>query len=1363
MTPFVPLHVHTTYSLLDGMCKLKPLVARARELGMPALAITDHGVLYGLKAFYDLCMERKDKAGNPLAPVKPILGCEAYVARRSMADKNQDGLHRDDLSGHHLILLAKNKTGYKNLVRMISLAHIEGKYGRPRIDKALLQAHHEGLICTSACIAGEVSAMFRIGHDDRAEEAAKWYRSVFGDDYYLEVMLHRADAPFFDGERRLLYEDQVRVNEKVFALGARLGIKVVATNDTHFLLKEDAEAHDILLCLSTQALETDQKRLRYTRQEWLKSGDEMAELFPDHPEALANTLEVAAKVEEYELDRPPIMPVFPIPETFGTEKSYLEKYPDSASIATRFLPESFKRFEGGTEEGDMRLRRILLEADYLRHLTLEGAERRWPGEAFDAEKRERIEFELDTIRNMGFPGYFLIVNDYVDAAKKMGILVGPGRGSAAGSAVAYCLGITDVDPIPYHLLFERFLNPDRISMPDIDEDFEDALRGKVMDYVAEKYGPDHVAHIVTFGSMAPKTCIRDVGKALGYPLPDTRRLMDLIPAGPSIKNFSDAYKASPELAEERQHGIPVVRRILEISERIDGCLRQPGVHACGIIISRDPLMDTIPVMPTPIDGCKFYTTQYDGHYVEPIGLLKMDFLGLATLSVFRECLAAIKETRGEDVDLSRIPLDDAPTFGLFQRGETTGLFQFESDGMKKHLQALRPTRFGDLVAMNALYRPGPMAYIPDFIARKNGRQEVRYDHPLMEEYLEETYGITVYQEQVMLLSRSMGGFTRGQSDTLRKAMGKKQLATMEKLKAKFHDGCLANPKFMDVPPVNGDKAAAEKLIDKIWNDWTEFAKYAFNKSHSVCYAYVAYQTGWLKTHYPAEYMCAQISNEIGNADKLPLAIAEAEGMGYDILPPDVNRSSVRFTPEKLPPDSDSGKDFAIRYGLAGIKGVGDLAAEKIVSERRANGVYKDLDDFLVRSDALVNSRVLDALARTGALDGFGLHRAALLDEIPRAVARAETSRRDRATGQGNLFDLFGGGDSGGGVSFGAADVAALNAAVPPMPELEKQLAEKELLGTYVSGHPISRFRNLSRCFGTLHGVLDEQAKLAERLVSVRAQFDQIPPVRPVATDWPRGAADPGFLAADAKYKDDSKTQRLVRREMRVPVRFLAFVSGVVPRLDKMGRAWVKFQLEDDVAKTEIPVFSRDYNKLLRIPDDRHAWDEPQRDLPPANRAYLFEGWLEPSFRLEASIALCNFTPAEEVPARLARGIGLVLSGPRRTSREGLTSLLGILRRHAEPETGAKVRVSVRPPGGETVTMDLPDEMRVRPTPEFLSDVESAVGSRNVWFSMPSELPDPEPSWRDPAEVRRERNAADRAAARSAAAKSMADAFAPFEG
>ena len=1242
MTPFVPLHVHTTYSLLDGACKIGPLAARARALGMPAIAITDHGDLFGLKAFHDACRQKKDKKGNALAPLKPILGCEAYVARRTRHDKNQDGNHREDASGSHLILLAKNKAGYHNLVRLASLARIEGMYYKPRIDHELLEKYHEGLIVSSACIAGEVASAFRDGNDAEAERAARWYRDVFGEDYYLEVMLHRAEGVFFDDERRRLFEDQSRVNAKIFALGAKLGIKVVATNDTHFLLKEDAEAHDILLCLSTQSLETDLKRLRYTRQEWLKSGDEMAEVFPDHPEALANTLEVAEKVEDYDLDSKPIMPVFPIPEEFGTDADYAKKYPTPESIKPKFEPKSFERFKGDTPEGLAALRRILFEGDYLRKRTYDGAARRWPGDKLDAEHRERLDFELATILNMGFPGYFLIVDDYVAAARRMGVLVGPGRGSAAGSAVAYCLGITDIDPIPHGLLFERFLNPDRISMPDIDEDFDDEGRGKVMEYVADKYGADHVSHIVTFGSMAPKTCIRDIGKALGYPLADTLKLAALVPEGAAIKTFADAYKGSKELVDAKNSGPPIVRRILSISEKLQGSVRQPGVHACGILISRDPLIDSLPIMPT--EGESLMNTQYDGHYVEPIGLLKMDFLGLKTLTVFKECLATIKEVRGEEVDLSKIPLDDEATFRVFQRGDTTGLFQFESDGMKKNLRELRPTRFEDLVAMNALYRPGPMAYIPQFINRKHGREPIVYDHPLMERYLEETYGVTVYQEQVMLLSRLLGGFTRGESDTLRKAMGKKKLDEMEKLHAKFLAGCLANPDFMGPPPVNGDRAAAEKLIEKIWGDWRAFAEYAFNKSHAVCYAYVAYQTGWLKAHYPAEYMCAQISSEIGNFDKMPVFIAEAAEMEYSILPPDVNRSSVRFVPEwpddsknhltTQPPNrptADAGK-AGIRYGLAGIKGVG--------------------------------------------VAGFC--------RFQRPVER-----------------------SGGGS--GAAEIRRANADTPAMPMLEQLLVEKSLLGIYVSGqHPIAHWKHLVSCFKSFTSLAKEREALDAQLVPIRAQFPEIPPVRPDPGMFPQADLDPGYLAAERDYQARSAEQRKVRNSLSTKVRFCAFVSAVVPRTDKQGRKWARFTLEDADTKLEIPVFARDYAALVGdVPDAKEV-----RDPPEANRTYLFEGRLEPSFRLEAQIALKDFRPIEEAAARYAGKVAIVLSGERRTSREFLERVRALLVDH---HGAVPTALQLRLPDGERATLQLPEPFHVAPTAAFLADAEALVGADSLWF------------------------------------------------
>ena len=1307
MTPFVPLHVHSTYSLLDGSCKIVPLVRRARELGMGALALTDHGVMFGIKAFHEACTSTEKKKFGDLPPIKPILGCEAYVAQGSHTERDPAKKY------NHLILLAKNPVGYHNLVRLISIAHCEGFYRRPRIDKALLEKYREGLIVSSACLAGEIPQLILEGNLDKVDAAARWYQELFGEDYYLEVMLHKPEAPFMTpgprGTERV-WREQVQVCSEIFKMGQRLGIPVIATNDTHFLLREDAEAHDILLCMSTQTTEKDPKRLRYTRQEWLKSGDEMLEIFPDHPEALANTLAVAEKVEPYDLNRNAIMPVFPIPESFGTEKEYEERYPTSASIREKFRPASFERFSGDTPEGLHALRRILFEGEYLAKLTYDGAARRWPGERFTPEHKERLDFELSTILNMGFPGYFLIVNDYVSAARELGVLVGPGRGSAAGSAVAYCLGITDVDPLPYNLLFERFLNPDRISMPDIDEDFDDAGRGRVMEYVTKKYGQDHVAHIVTFGSMAPKTCIRDVSRVLEYPLADALALAKLVPDGPKIKSFKEAYEGSQDLRDARDHGSPIVRRILAISEKIDGCIRQPGVHACGILISRDPLIDTIPVMPT--EGESLLTTQYDGHFVESIGLLKMDFLGLATLSVFKECLATIREVRGFDVHLDEIPLDDRQTYQVFSNGDTTGLFQFESDGMKKHLRNLKPTRFGDLVAMNALYRPGPMAYIPSFIRRKNGLEQIAYDHPMMKEYLEDTYGITVYQEQVMLLSRSLGGFTRGESDKLRKAMGKKDIATMETLRVKFHDGCLKNERFMSSPPINGNQETAEKLIQKIWQDWRSFAEYAFNKSHSVCYAYVAYQTGYLKAHFPTEYMCAQISSEIGNFDKMPLFVSEAADMGYDILPPDVNRSSTRFTPERRANDPE-GVANGIRFGLAGVKGVGFGAAESIVRERHANGRYQSLDDFLKRIDETVSRKALESLTRCGALECFGLHRAALLEELPKALSRVASDRRDRSTGQQSFFDLLTVPDDAASSSVsGLSDrhIEALNAEIPPMPRLEQLLAEKELLGIYVSGHPITRYQNIVIGFRKFHKITEELAALEQQLEPIRSRFTEVPARMPDPMMYEGGERDPHYLREKEKAEADSAAQRQTRRSLSRPVAFCAFVTGITLKQDKNGRNWCRLTLEDTIAKHEIPVFAREFAAITR------AGHRDERNPPEVNQTYLFRGTLEPSFRLEAALTLHDFMPIEEAPHELARRVTFVVT---LSGSEAWEPLYQRLRQFILGHAGdTPVTLQLRLHDGVRVTVSLPEELRVDPTPAFLQDADASfIGLKNVFFKF----------------------------------------------
>lgn len=1049
---FVHLHVHSQFSLLDGATNIKKLAAKAKADGMAAVALTDHGNMFGIKLFYDTCRKAK---------IKPILGCEAYVARRTRFDKGKNipaGTdEKIDRSGNHLILLAKNHTGYRNLVRLISLGWTEGNYYRPRIDKEILEKYHEGLIVCSACIAGEIPSKILAGDEAGAEASARWFQQVFGEDFYLEIMRHPNNV---SEDTRDVYERQLRAEKGIFRIAEKLGIKVVATNDVHFLNEKDADAHDILLCLNSGKKVTDENRLRYTRQEWFKTTAEMKALFHDHPETLLNTLEVANKVEEYNLDSPPIMPVFPIPESFGTEAELRERLSEAELRA-----EFGERYEklGGAEK----VYRIRFEYDYLRHLTMEGAMRRWEGN-IPEDAQERIDFELTTIKTMGFPGYFLIVQDFIAAARQMGVLVGPGRGSAAGSVVAYCLGITGINPMKYDLLFERFLNPDRISMPDIDIDFDDEGRGKVLEWVSQKYGQDHVAHIVTFGSMAPRMAIKDVARVLDLPLSEANRLAKLVPAKPKI-TMDAAMAESPQLREEKNSNDALVVSTLNFAEALDGSIRQTGVHACGTLISRDPLIETIPVMPTPDDN--LLTTQYDGHFVEPIGLLKMDFLGLKTLTILKNCLANVREAKGIEFDINAIPLDDRETFGVFARGETTGLFQFESGGMKKYLRLLKPNRFEDLVAMNALYRPGPMEYIPQFIRRKHGDDRIVYDHPLMERYLKDTYGITVYQEQVMLLSRELGQFTRGESDVLRKAMGKKQLDTMAKLQEKFHRGCLENPRFME--PLKDNRKKAEELIEKIWKDWTAFAEYAFNKSHSVCYAYVAYQTGYLKAHYPVEYMAAVLDSEMSNPEKMLGVIAECESMGIRVLGPNVNTSNVFFTPDPA--------NNAIHFGFRALKGLGEKVAQAIIEERSRGGKYKGFVDFMerlcmkrvtvkneetgeIRETNLNLGRSLATLVETGGFDNCEdyydrNHIQASFISV-RDFLQKNTEEDDFTMELGILDDRR-----------TAKDY--MDCSGTPMSPSEKLRKEKELLGLYLSGHPFNIYAGLDQALSTFSGALED--------------------------------------------------------------------------------------------------------------------------------------------------------------------------------------------------------------------------------------------------------------------------------------------------
>lgn len=939
---------------------------------MDALAITDHGNMFGVKEFHDAACN---------TGIKPIIGCEIYVARGSLEEKTS----REDRSGDHLILLAKNKEGYHNLVKLVSHAWIKGFYYKPRIDKEILRKHSSGLIASSACLAGETAQEVLAGNMKGAEEALLSYREIFGEDYYLEVQRHETTDPSADVT---VFPQQQRVIAAYRELAVKHNVKIIATNDVHFVNADDAEAHDRLICINTASDIDDLKRLRYTKQEYLKSEEEMLALFSDMPEAVTNTREIADKIETYKLNSDPIMPDFAIPADFSDKDQY------------------------------------------LRHLTLMGARERW-GE-ITPEIQSRIDFELGVIATMKFPGYFLIVQDFLRAAREMGVWVGPGRGSAAGSTVAYCLRITDIDPIKYNLLFERFLNPDRVSMPDIDIDFDEDGREKVFRYVVDKYGHDKVAHIITFGTMAAKMAIRDVARVQKLPLPEAIRLTKLVPERPGV-TLASAYEEVPELLKERESKEPLLSQTLRYAEVLEGSIRQTGVHACGIIIGKDRLDEYIPVCTAK--DTDLYVTQYEGNYVESVGLLKMDFLGLKTLSILKDAIENIKKSKGITVDLGALPLTDQRTYELFSNAETTGVFQFESVGMKRYLRELKPNQFGDLVAMNALYRPGPMDYIPQYIKRKHGREMIRYELPAMEKYLQETYGITVYQEQVMLLSQELAGFTKGQADALRKAMGKKKRDIMDKLKVEFIEGCRKN----NYQP---------EIVNKIWADWESFAEYAFNKSHSTCYALIAYHTGYLKANYPAEFMAAVLSRNISDIKKITIMMEETRRMGIEVLGPDVNESYLQFTVNK------SGN---VRFGLGAIKGVGENAVVHLIEEREKNGPYSDIYDLVERVNLnTVNKKMLEALVVSGAFDSLpGLTRAQYFSSDGKGSSFLESLIRYgsnvknlRSSSQQSLFGESGGFDL----------VKPEPAPSPEWSKLERLNKEKQVIGIYLSSHPLDDFR-----------------------------------------------------------------------------------------------------------------------------------------------------------------------------------------------------------------------------------------------------------------------------------------------------------------
>lgn len=929
MQDFVHLHVHTYYSILDGQSSVQKLVDKAVADGMKGMAITDHGNMFGIKEFYNYCKKVNGKLkAEGKEPFKPIFGCEMYVARRTKDDKEKE---KGDMGGYHLIVLAKNYNGYKNLIKLVSRAWVDGYYMRPRTDRADLEKYHEDLIVCSACIAGEVPAKILKGDMEGAREAIEWYHRVFGDDYYLELQRHRVTNPHQRANRET-YPLQVRANKALMELAEEYGIKTVCTNDAHFVDEENAEAHDHLLCLSTGKDLDDPNRMLYSKQEWFKTREEMNAVFSDVPEALSNTLEILDKVETYSIDHAPIMPFFPIPEEFGTEEDVRRKYSEKQ------LYDEFTTDENGEnplppEEGEQKIKRlggyeklyrIKFEADYLAKLAYDGAKRLY-GDPLPEEVAERVKFELHIMKTMGFPGYFLIVQDFINSARdELGVMVGPGRGSAAGSVVAYCLGITKIDPIKYDLLFERFLNPDRISLPDIDTDFDDDGRGKVLEWVEDKYGHDKVAHIITYGTMATKNSIKDVARVEKLPLDVSNHLCkaipDRLPDGLKM-NLPNAIKCVPELREAEASPDPQLSNTIKYAKMLEGTVRGTGIHACGTIICRDAISDWVPVS-TAEDksdpGHKLLATQYDGHVIEETGLIKMDFLGLSTLSILKEAVENIRFTQGIEVDLDNIPIDDELTYKLYQEGRTVGTFQFESAGMQKYLRELKPTVFEDLIAMNALYRPGPMDYIPSFIARKNGKEEIKYDIPCMEKYLKDTYGITVYQEQVMLLSRQLANFTRGESDALRKAMGKKKKDIVDAMK----------PKFIEGGKKNGHDP---KVLEKIWADWEKFASYAFNKSHATCYSWVAYQTAYLKAHYPAEFMAGNMSRCLNDITKITKLMNECQAMGIACMGPDVNESRQKFS---------ANKKGEVRFGLGAIKGMGDAAAQAIMTSARRTDSIK---------------------------------------------------------------------------------------------------------------------------------------------------------------------------------------------------------------------------------------------------------------------------------------------------------------------------------------------------------------------------------------------------------------------------------------
>ncbi len=1124
---FVHLHVHTQYSILDGQSSIENLFNRAEELGMPGLAITDHGNMYGVKEFF------KFAAKHP--SVKPIIGCEIYVSK---------GDHKVKEKGYyHLILLAKNYNGYKNLMKIVSTGHIEGMYYKPRVSHEVIEKYHEDIICSSACMAGEIPRMILDGNIAGAEKAIEWHKRVFKDDYYLEVMLHKTEVPGLSLE---VYEKEKEYDEVIFDLAEKHGVKVIATNDVHFVRKEDGQAHDRLICLTTNAYIDDIDRLRYTQQEYLKTEEEMAALFPDHPEVITNTLEICDKVENYTIDRGHVLPKFEIDKDFLDDiDTYLEKY--------KGVIDAGRNDEKGNDRGE----EFRHSVAFLCHLCYKGAQERY-GDVLDDVTADRLDFELKTISRMGFPDYFLIVQDYIAAARAQGISVGPGRGSAAGSAVAYCLGITNLDPIKYDLLFERFLNPERVSMPDIDVDFDDDGRYRVIQYVQDRYGVDHVSHVITFGTMAAKGAIKDVARISRLPLDESNRLTKMIPDKPITvtetsevelkegeepdegdkvvekdgKRFKivkkdvekkatlkNCVKYIPELKNELENGSELVREVLKYALQLEGCIRQIGIHACAMIIGRGNLTDYIPITlgEDKATGQKVWVSQYEGSFIEDVGMLKMDFLGLRTLSIIKICLAEVKKRFGIDIDIEKIPIDDPKAYEIYSNGDTKSVFQFESPGMMEWLQKLHPERFEDLIAMNALYRPGPMDYIPSFVARKRGEEPITYDLPAMEEFLKETYGVTVYQEQVMLISQKVAGFSKGKADKLRKAMGKKKIDILQSLYGEFIEGGKKN-------------GHPEDVLKKIWKDWEKFASYAFNKSHATCYAWVSYQTGWLKAHYPSEFQAANLSMNKNNMTEIQAIMADCKKHHIRVLNPDVNESESNFTVNK---------NGDIRFGMGGMKGFGANIVDAIVQERTEHGLFEDIYDFCVRMSGVVNRKSMEALVNSGAFDSFGISRSQYflagkngLQYLDDLMSYGQITRQNAEDDAASLF--------------GDAEELKIEKPEPPALTIEPDILEvlqreKDVVGMYLSDHPLKKYEfeleNFTNC------------KMAEL----------------------------GDLIADCD-----------KNRQTAQVAVAGLVTSVETKISRNGKPFAKVNVEDFSGIYEFAFFGKDYENFMNYLQEHTA-------------------------------------------------------------------------------------------------------------------------------------------------------------------------------